>query len=245
MKRWRKVPHSARLPRRLRRYRGFDILTGGSFWPDLSESKRRQLPCRTFAEDGPIRCTWLTQGRKIGLTDRCAASRLQGLDRGGGKNKECKPNLDAIQNVNSFHPAITGIYLHALGTLCSRYELESERMTSYSSSLEGRSSKLVKNDQVQSVPAAPAPAPAPAPKLHPDVLAAQAKDVISLLLLFRFLNALCVCTFFQPDEYFQALEPAWSIAFGRESGAWLTWVIVHPIRIVYLPLFPPELLTGV
>jgi phosphatidylinositol glycan class B len=62
------------------------------------------------------------------------------------------------------------------------------------------------------------------PKLHAQVAAAQVQDVLSLLLLFRFINALCVRTFFQPDEYFQALEPAWSIAFGGDSGAWLTWV---------------------
>jgi phosphatidylinositol glycan class B len=61
-------------------------------------------------------------------------------------------------------------------------------------------------------------------KVHPVVEAAQVKDVLQLLLVFRFINAICVRTFFQPDEYFQALEPAWSIAFGGDSGAWLTWV---------------------
>lgn len=45
-----------------------------------------------------------------------------------------------------------------------------------------------------------------------------------LILVFRFINALCVQTFFQPDEYFQSLEPAWQIAFGSQSGAWITWV---------------------
>jgi hypothetical protein len=66
--------------------------------------------------------------------------------------------------------------------------------------------------------------PADKTVLHPEVVAAQVKDVLSLLLVFRFINALCVRTFFQPDEYFQALEPAWDVAFGSESGAWLTWV---------------------
>lgn len=61
-------------------------------------------------------------------------------------------------------------------------------------------------------------------QVHAQVAAAQVGDVLSLLLLFRFINALCVRTFFQPDEYFQALEPAWSIAFGTDSGAWMTWV---------------------
>lgn len=69
----------------------------------------------------------------------------------------------------------------------------------------------------------PEPLPEP-PKLHRDVLAAQTQDIFLILLILRFCNALCVRTFFQPDEFFQALEPAWNIAFGPESGAWLTWV---------------------
>ena len=45
-----------------------------------------------------------------------------------------------------------------------------------------------------------------------------------MLFGFRLLNAICLRTFFQPDEYFQALEPAWKIAFGADSGPWMTWV---------------------
>ncbi|KAK0711575.1 glycosyltransferase family 22 protein [Lasiosphaeris hirsuta] len=67
-------------------------------------------------------------------------------------------------------------------------------------------------------------------KLHPEVVAAQAKDILSVLLVLRFVNAISVRTFFQPDEYFQALEPAWSIAFGIDSGAWLTWEWQHQLR---------------
>jgi GPI mannosyltransferase 3 len=55
-----------------------------------------------------------------------------------------------------------------------------------------------------------------------------ARDVYLFLVAFRVLNAFCVRTFFQPDEYFQSLEPAWQIAFGEESGAWITWVRFHP-----------------
>jgi hypothetical protein len=44
------------------------------------------------------------------------------------------------------------------------------------------------------------------------------------LFAFRLVNAYFVQTSFQPDEYFQSLEPAWDIAFGANSGAWLTWV---------------------
>ncbi|ELQ44380.1 GPI mannosyltransferase 3 [Pyricularia oryzae Y34] len=54
--------------------------------------------------------------------------------------------------------------------------------------------------------------------------------VLYILVAFRFVNALCVRTFFQPDEYFQALEPAWRIAFGSDSGAWLTWEWQYQLR---------------
>ena len=50
------------------------------------------------------------------------------------------------------------------------------------------------------------------------------QDIFLFLLAFRILNALSIKTFFQPDEFFQSLEPAWEIAFGANSGAWITWV---------------------
>ena len=50
------------------------------------------------------------------------------------------------------------------------------------------------------------------------------QDIFLFLGAFRILNALSVRNFFQPDEYFQSLEPAWQIAFGKDSGAWITWV---------------------
>lgn len=50
------------------------------------------------------------------------------------------------------------------------------------------------------------------------------QDIFLFLLAFRILNALSIRTFFQPDEFFQSLEPAWEIAFGADSGAWITWV---------------------
>ncbi|KAJ9619387.1 glycosylphosphatidylinositol anchor biosynthesis [Knufia peltigerae] len=53
--------------------------------------------------------------------------------------------------------------------------------------------------------------------------ALDAHTVFVTLVAFRLLNALTICTFFQPDEYFQALEPAWRWAFGKEAGAWITW----------------------
>jgi phosphatidylinositol glycan class B len=60
--------------------------------------------------------------------------------------------------------------------------------------------------------------------LHRLVNEQAAKDAWMMLLIFRCINALAVRTFFQPDEYFQSLEPAWQMAFGPQSGAWITWV---------------------
>lgn len=57
----------------------------------------------------------------------------------------------------------------------------------------------------------------------------SSQNVLLFLIAFRILNALSIKTFFQPDEYFQSLEPAWEMAFGKESGAWITWVR-FPIR---------------
>jgi phosphatidylinositol glycan class B len=56
------------------------------------------------------------------------------------------------------------------------------------------------------------------------VHSATAQDIFLFLVAFRILNALTIRTFFQPDEYFQSLEPAWQMAFGKNSGAWITWV---------------------
>ncbi|KAH8781377.1 Alg9-like mannosyltransferase family-domain-containing protein [Diaporthe sp. PMI_573] len=62
-------------------------------------------------------------------------------------------------------------------------------------------------------------------------LSVQASYVVTGLVLLRTLNALCTGrTFFQPDEYFQALEPAWNLAFGPNSGAWLTWEWEYHLR---------------
>jgi GPI mannosyltransferase 3 len=56
------------------------------------------------------------------------------------------------------------------------------------------------------------------------VQSATALDIFLFLVAFRILNALTIRTFFQPDEYFQSLEPAWQMVFGKNSGAWITWV---------------------
>ncbi|OJD13221.1 hypothetical protein AJ78_06295 [Emergomyces pasteurianus Ep9510] len=56
------------------------------------------------------------------------------------------------------------------------------------------------------------------------------QNILLFVIAFRALNALCVRTFFQPDEFFQSLEPAWQIAFGGGSGAWITWEWRHQLR---------------
>ncbi|KAH6711222.1 glycosyltransferase family 22 protein [Leptodontidium sp. MPI-SDFR-AT-0119] len=66
--------------------------------------------------------------------------------------------------------------------------------------------------------------------LHRLVNEQAAKDAWMMLLIFRCINALAVRTFFQPDEYFQSLEPAWQMAFGPQSGAWITWEWHHQLR---------------
>ena len=55
-------------------------------------------------------------------------------------------------------------------------------------------------------------------------MAPTARQVLVSLLLLRLANTALVWTFFQPDEYFQSLEPAWAFAFGPDSGAYITWV---------------------
>ncbi|KAJ8131923.1 hypothetical protein O1611_g1697 [Lasiodiplodia mahajangana] len=62
------------------------------------------------------------------------------------------------------------------------------------------------------------------------LVADQAREALSVIFAFRFANALCVRTFFQPDEYFQVLEPAWQLVYGENSGAWLTWEWRHALR---------------
>ena len=64
---------------------------------------------------------------------------------------------------------------------------------------------------------------------------ANSLDILLFLIAFRILNALTIQTFFQPDEYFQSLEPAWQMTFGTDSGAWITWVRCFPVaRLEYL-----------
>lgn len=71
--------------------------------------------------------------------------------------------------------------------------------------------------------------PTKAGEADPQLLKAARNEqnrtlVFARLVVIRAFNAYWLCTFFQPDEYFQSLEPAWRLAFGEGSGAWVTWV---------------------
>ncbi|GLB34752.1 putative alg9-like mannosyltransferase family protein [Lyophyllum shimeji] len=55
-----------------------------------------------------------------------------------------------------------------------------------------------------------------------------------LALLVRVLVALCTRTFFQPDEYFQSLEPAHHAVFGYAHLTW-EWLAPKPIRSIFYP----------
>ncbi|CAI7581162.1 unnamed protein product [Penicillium glandicola] len=65
---------------------------------------------------------------------------------------------------------------------------------------------------------------------------APTQNILLFLIAFRLVNAFVVRTFFQPDEYFQSLEPAWQIAFGQGQGAWVTWEWRHQLRSSLHPL---------
>ena len=67
---------------------------------------------------------------------------------------------------------------------------------------------------------------APASRADSSSKGPDGEDILLFLIASRLLSALVLQTFFQPDEYFQALEPAWQLAFGQDSGAWITWVSV-------------------
>ena len=53
-------------------------------------------------------------------------------------------------------------------------------------------------------------------------------------LIFRVLVAICTRTFFQPDEYFQSLEPAYHLVFGYGHLTW-EWLSPQPIRSIIYP----------
>lgn len=59
-------------------------------------------------------------------------------------------------------------------------------------------------------------------------------STICLALLVRVIIALSTRTFFQPDEYFQSLEPAYHAVFGYAHLTW-EWLGKNPIRSILYP----------
>ena len=58
--------------------------------------------------------------------------------------------------------------------------------------------------------------------------------ILLIPLLFRLLLAVLNRTFFQPDEFYQCLEPAHRIVFGYGHLTW-EWRSERPIRSVFFP----------
>ena len=46
------------------------------------------------------------------------------------------------------------------------------------------------------------------------------KRIILAVICIRIFNALTTVTFFQPDEYYQSLEPAWKFVYGYGEATW-------------------------
>ena len=57
-----------------------------------------------------------------------------------------------------------------------------------------------------------------------------------LILFVRIVIALFTRTFFQPDEYFQSLEPAYRLVFGYGHLTW-EWLTPNPVRSIIYPSF--------
>lgn len=55
-----------------------------------------------------------------------------------------------------------------------------------------------------------------------------------IALVIRVTITLATRTFFQPDEYFQALEPAHFLVFGYGDLTW-EWTSNPPIRSIFYP----------
>lgn len=96
--------------------------------------------------------------------------------------------------------------------------------TNAPSELTTTSNPVASSSTSQNVPAPSDPSPSKRQALVTKAEQTSVYDILLFLIGFRIVNALVVRTFFQPDEYFQALEPAWKLVFGEDSGAWITWV---------------------
>jgi phosphatidylinositol glycan class B len=60
------------------------------------------------------------------------------------------------------------------------------------------------------------------------------KNIVLSSLLIRICIAVFTRTGFQPDEYFQSLEPAFHLVFGYGHLTW-EWMFEAPIRSIIYP----------
>lgn len=67
-----------------------------------------------------------------------------------------------------------------------------------------------------------------------ELTCAAMRRTTAIALALRIVIALSTRTFFQPDEYFQSLEPAHHIVFGYGQLTW-EWLMPRPIRSVVYP----------
>ncbi|KAJ7219501.1 glycosyltransferase family 22 protein [Mycena pura] len=65
-------------------------------------------------------------------------------------------------------------------------------------------------------------------------MSVSTRFVVRTAVLVRVLIALCTSTVFQPDEYFQSLEPAHHLVFGYGHLTW-EWLSSQPIRSIVYP----------
>lgn len=61
------------------------------------------------------------------------------------------------------------------------------------------------------------------------------KNAVLLAIALRLFLAVTTRTFFQPDEYFQSLEPAHHIVFSYGQLTW-EWTSARPIRSIVYPM---------
>ncbi|KAF2399232.1 hypothetical protein EJ06DRAFT_531566 [Trichodelitschia bisporula] len=138
--------------------------------------------------------------------------------------------------MTSYNPSHTSP-ASSTGAVASSSSLRSSAASLSSASLtDRRNAHRLRNPSSLPAPQAPSPSPPTLPTFHYLPALSSSLHVLLLLFALRIFNALTLKTFFQPDEFFQSLEPAWQLAFGEDSGAWITWEWKNQLRSSLHPL---------
>ena len=74
----------------------------------------------------------------------------------------------------------------------------------------------------------------PSPLLVSQVIVMNHRRIVQVSLGIRIGIAVLTRTVFQPDEYFQSLEPAFRVVFGHGHLTW-EWLSQNPIRSIIYP----------